>query len=85
MFKEKLTGEVDNNGAKNVKIMVSLKHLSNFWKTLEMSLINCEMNLVLIWSKKFFLVSGTATIQVPMFVISDTKLYVPAVTLSTRG
>ena len=85
MFKEKLTGEVDNNGAKNVKIMVSLKHLSNFWKTLDMSLINCEMNLVLIWSKKFFLVSGTATIQVPMFVISDTKLYVPAVTLSTRG
>ena len=85
MFKEKLTGQADNNGVKNVKIMVSLKHLSNFWKTLEMPLTNCKMNLVLIWSEKFFLVAGTATIQVPIFAIGDTKLYVPAVTLSTRG
>ena len=63
--------------------MVSLKHLSNLWKTLEMPLINCKINLVLIWSEKFFLVAGTTTIQVPIFTISDAKLYVPAVTLSS--
>ena len=35
----------------DVKIIVSLKYLSNFWRTLEMSLINCEVNLILTWSK----------------------------------
>ena len=35
--------------------MVLLKYLSNFWNaiTLEMSLINCEINLILTWSDKF--------------------------------
>ena len=36
---------------KNVEIMVSLKYLSNFWKTIEMPLINCEINLDLNWYK----------------------------------
>ena len=36
----------------NVEIMVSLKYLSNFWRTVEMPLINCEINLVLTWSDK---------------------------------
>ena len=45
----------DNNhgniaGRVNVEIMVLLKYLSNFWRTLEMPLINCEVNLILIWS-----------------------------------
>ena len=37
---------------KNVTLIVSLKHLSNFWKTLEMPLINCEINFILTWSKE---------------------------------
>ena len=37
---------------KNVEIMVPLKCLSNFWRTFEMSLINCEINLILAWSEK---------------------------------
>ena len=37
---------------KNVEITVPLKYLSNFWRNLEMSLINCEINLDLNWSKK---------------------------------
>ena len=32
---------------KNIEIAVSWKYLSNFWKTLEMSLINYEINLIL--------------------------------------
>ena len=47
-FKIKITGQTDNNGRiDNVKIMVRLKYLSNFWRTLEMSLFNCEVNLIL--------------------------------------
>ena len=40
-----------DDGTKNVEIMVPLKYLSNFRRTLEMSLINCEINLDLNWSK----------------------------------
>ena len=47
-FKTKITGQTDNNGRiDNVKLMVPLKYLSNFWRTLEMQLINCEVNLIL--------------------------------------
>ena len=46
-FKAKITGQTDNNGRiDNFKIMVPLKYSSNFWRTLEMPLINCEVNLV---------------------------------------
>ena len=49
--KIKITGNtpVDGN-TKDVEIMVPLKYLSNFWRTLEMLLINCEFNLILTWS-----------------------------------
>ena len=49
--KIKLTGNapVDDN-TKDVEIAVPLKYLSNFWRTLEMPLINCEINLILTWS-----------------------------------
>ena len=44
-IKEEITGKTGNNGTRNVEIMVALKYLSNFWRTLEMPLINCEINL----------------------------------------
>ena len=45
-FKKKATGQTDENGRiDNVEIMAPLKCLSNFWRTLEMPLINCESNL----------------------------------------
>ena len=50
-----------------------------------MRLINCEISLQLKWSKDFILVVGTAPNQEPEFKITDTKLYVPVVTLSTQG
>ena len=39
-----------NDNEKDVEIMVPSKYLSNFWRTLEMPLINCEVNLILTWS-----------------------------------
>ena len=44
-LKVKLTVQTGKNGTKNVEIMVPLKYLSNFWRTLEMSLINCKITL----------------------------------------
>ena len=46
-FKEKMTGQTGDDGTENVEIMVPLKYLSNFWRTLEIPLINCEIDLVL--------------------------------------
>ena len=39
-------GQMGANGRKNIKIMVPLKHLINFWRTIEMPLINCEVNFI---------------------------------------
>ena len=50
-FKVKMAGQTGDDGAKEVEVMVSLNSLSNFWKTLKMSLINCEVNLVLTLSE----------------------------------
>ena len=52
-FKQKITCVTSDNGTKNVEIMVPLKYLGNFWRTHEMSLINCEINLILTWFGKF--------------------------------
>ena len=46
----KITGEADDNGTKNVEIMVLLKYLSTFRRILEMPLIDCETTLDLNWS-----------------------------------
>ena len=62
--------------------MVPLKYLSNFWRTLEMSLINCEVKLInLTWSSTCVITNSTGAGR---FAITDTKYYVPVVTLSTQ-
>ena len=81
-YKQKVTGSTGNDGTKAVKIMVPLKYLSNFWRTLEVPLINCETNLMLNWSANC-VISTAAVDQATIFAITDTKLYVPAVSLST--
>ena len=58
--------------------------LSNFWGTLEMPLTNCEINLILTWSTNCVIVSTNVANQNATFEITDTKLYVPVVTLSTQ-
>ena len=49
-----------------------------------MPLINCGINLILTCSANCFLVTGTVANQVPTFTITNTKLYVPVVILSTQ-
>ena len=83
-FKVKFAGQTGNNGTKNVEIMVPLKYLSNFWRTLEMPLFNCDVNLILTWSSTCVLVVTNIDGQNATFAITDTKLYVPVVTLSTQ-
>ena len=79
-FKVKFTGQTGNNGRKNAEIMVPLKYL----RTLEMPLINCEVNLILIWSSTCGLIATGVPNQAATFAMHDTKLYVPVVTLSTQ-
>ena len=75
------TLEDDDNGVfKNVKIAVPLKYLSNFWRSLEMPLINCKIYFELNWSKDCVM----STIAATTFKITNTKLYVPIVTLSSK-
>ena len=80
--KLKITRKTPNNGnEKDVEIMVPLKYLSNFWRTLEIPLINCEVNLILTWSSTRAITNSTGARR---FAITDTKLYVPVITLSTQ-
>ena len=59
-FKIKITGKTPAAGnTKDVEIAVPLKYLSNFWRTLEMLLINCEINLILTWSEDCPIFSAT--------------------------
>ena len=83
-FKPNITGQTGNNGTKNVEIIVPLKYLSKFWRTLEMSLINCEINLILAWSANCVIVYTTDANQAATFAKTETKLSVPVVTLSTQ-
>ena len=59
-YKVKIMGKTPQDGnTKDVEILVPLKYLSNFWRTLEMSLINCEVELILTWSKNCVISSAT--------------------------
>ena len=90
-FKTKITVQTtDNNtngnivGRVDVKIMVPLKYLSKFWRTLEMPLINCEVELILNWSANCVIIYTNDNHQFSTFRITETNLYVPVVTLSTQ-
>ena len=77
-FKIKITGNTpDDDNKKNAEISVPLKYLSNFWKTLEMPLINGGINLILSWSENCVNSSAAGGTK---FAKTDTKLYVPVVT-----
>ena len=65
--------------------MAPLKYLSNFWITLEIPLINCEINIILTWLSTCVIVSTNVENQNATFVITDTKLYASVVTLSTQN
>ena len=63
----------------NVKVVVTLKYLSNFFRSLEMPLINWKIKLNLTWKKECIL---SADVGNAVFIINETKMYVPVVTLS---
>ena len=77
-LKVKLTVQTGNNGTKDAEIMLPLKYLSNFCRTLETPLINCEVTLDLNWSENCVIVASNAA-QAATFSITDTKLYAPVV------
>ena len=80
--KTKITGKTPNNGnEKVVEIMVPLKYLSNFWRTLEMPLISCVVNFILTWSSSCVINNST---DAERFRKTDTKLYAPIITLLTQ-
>ena len=73
-----------NGGRKNVKNLVILKYLNNFWRTIEMSLISSEISVILTWFENYFTIDTLVENQVPELKITDTKLYAAVVTLSTQ-
>ena len=93
--------ERNNKRTKKIEIVVPLKYLSNFWRSLDIPLINCKVFLTLTWSENCVLTDiktqteaaaqganpARERIDGPtnaIFKITDTKLYVPVVTLSTK-
>ena len=78
----KTTAQTEGNGTKNFKIMIPLKY--NFWRTLEMPLINCEINPNLNWCKNCIIVANNEN-QGAAFSITDAILYVLVMTLSTQN
>ena len=81
-FKAKITCQTGYNGTKEVEIILPLKYLSNFWRTLEMPLINCGINLILTWSAVCVVVYTNVANQGA--AITEAKLYVQVVTLSSQ-
>ena len=96
-YKTKIIGStLNNNGRLNAKVVAPLKYLSNFWRSLDFPLINCEIELNLTWSNYCVIseISRTpelgganpadATLSGATFQISNTKLYISVVTLSIK-
>ena len=87
----------DNLTKNDVKVIVPLKHLSNFWRHLDIPLINCEVELILTWFKNCVLIDKSTreanydadlnvyeidNLENATFKITDVKLFVPVVTLA---
>ena len=99
-YKTSITSRlVDNNIEKNVEIAVPLKYLNNSCRTLDIPLINCEINLIATWSENYIITSkatrdadpdanpAVAAVNNPtnaVFKITDTKLCLPVVILWTE-
>ena len=101
-YKTSIAGKLKGNNVEkdDVEIIVPLKYLNNFWRTLDIPLINCEVSLNLTWSENC-VITSKATREVDpdadpavdeidnstnaTFKIKDTKLYVSVVTLSAEN
>ena len=61
-YKTNIVGKTpeNNDSLTNAKVVIPLKHLSNFWRSLDIPLIDCEIKLILTWSKNCVLADMTA-------------------------
>ena len=97
-YKTNIIGKTpeDNDSLTSAKVVIPLKHLSNFWRSLNVPLINCKVELILTWSKNCVLADmatrdaggDNPAIVAPSgatFKINDPKLFVPVVTLSKEN
>ena len=99
-YKTEIIGSLDagEDEKEDVTIAIPLTYLGNFWRRLDIPLINCEITLILSWYKECVLVVGRAFRGSPAaaancinsptsakFEITDCKLYVPVVTLSAEN
>ena len=95
-YKTNIIGKTpeNNDSLTDVKVVILLKHLSNFWRALNIPLINCEVESILNWSNNCVLADMTVNTGVnpaivapsgATFKITDTKLYVPVVSLSKEN
>ena len=80
-LKSRLVASTNEHGIINLEIALSLKYLSNFWRTIEMCLINCEINLIVTWPANYVVSELNRRVT---FAIADIKLYVSAASLSTN-
>ena len=93
-YKTSITGKLEGNNVEkdDVEIVVPLKYLSNFWRTLYVPSINCEVSLTVFWSENCVITSKARRRADPdadpavgginnptnaTFEIKDTKLCVP--------
>ena len=88
--------DANKYGKNETEVVILLKHLSNFWRSLNIPLINCEVELILTWSRNCVLAditrrnaqSNNPAIVAPTELelkVKDTKLHVPVVTLSKEN
>ena len=93
-YKTSIVGKTpqDKDSLTDAEVIVPLKHLSNFWRSLDIPLINCEVEIIVTWSKNCILaeitINDDSANVAPLGAtckITDTKLYVPVVTLSKEN
>ena len=91
-YKGNLIANTEADGTKKgVKIALPLKYLSNFWRSLEVPMINWKVELSLKWIENCVLTTAEIGANADAtgadgatFEITDAKLYVPVVTLSAE-
>ena len=95
-YKTSIAGKTpeDNNLLTNARLVIPLKYLSNFWRSLKIRLINCEVELIITWPRNYVLADMTVDAAADpavvspsgaKFEITHTKLYVPVVALSKEN
>ena len=78
-YKNKIIGNANNQGTKDIELAIPLKYLGNFWRALNIPLISCEVSLELKWDKNCVI---TSLERRQVDAVTDCKLYIPVVTLS---